>query len=440
MKRFWCYHSWEGLLCLLAAATLLLNFAQGFYIPDGVANSVPLALALCGAVLLYAYFGSYNRVTMVCFSLGAVALAAGAFLWMRGQGIDVVDAADSDTAVYIYYIAAPIIALLTFLLTRSRLGTAVWFLAGSVFHGLIAYLGYDCKVWCAVGFAAAMVALFLLRQARVTALRSQTKTPNFRAYFGTAVGVAVGSVLLALGIWAAIIRPLAPPTVDVVLLTRYMRYDVLEMVGIAQQYPLPQEEQTAEPPEQTMAAQQPDQTDEAPPLEQTPQEQTAETETETALSQPDRTETVASVSYGQDVTPWLVLFLVLLVLLLSSIVPLRRLARKRRLQKLTRGTAQEQIVAMYRFYLRLFGRLGYGRGTHQTEWEYVAAIGDRLAPFLSGGPDLETLTAWYMDARYGGFAADAEICQAMASLYPIFLKNCRTLLGRGRYLTHYFVL
>ena len=115
MRRFWSYHGWEALLCLAASAALVLNFSQGFYIPDAVADSVPLALLVCGLTLLYAYLGSYNRAAMACFTLGFFVIAAGFFLWLRGKGVDIVDQEGSATAVYIYYIAAPLITLLAFL-------------------------------------------------------------------------------------------------------------------------------------------------------------------------------------------------------------------------------------------------------------------------------------------------------------------------------------
>lgn len=310
---------------------------------------------------------------------------------------------------------------------------------------LFTFLGYEVKIWCAVLFPAAVAALFLMRQYRVTALKSSTVEPRFGAYFAWAAGLSLVGMVLALGMWGLVIRPLQPPTVDAALLTKYMRYEIFERVGIASQYPELSDEETQTPPEQTQQANEPEQQEDAPeqaqaPVEPETSEEPSPAQAESSLWNPAETETVQSVSYAQDMTAWLVVLIVLLVILLASVPFLRRLWRRQRLDALCRGTSQEQVVGLYRFYLKKFARIGYPRGPNQTEWEYAARYGEQLAPFLEGGPDLERMTALYMDARYGGLAASEEDCRAMAVLYPAFLRNYKELAGRMRYWKYYFVL
>lgn len=439
MKRFWSYHAWEALLCLAAAVTLVLNFSQGFYIPSSVADSIPTAVLVCALALLYAYLGSYNRVTMVCFSLGFVVIAGGFFLWMRQAGIDIVDQEGAATAVYIYVIAAPVIALLTFLLSRSRLGIAVLFLAGACLHAVNTFLGFEAKTWCTALFTAASVALFLLRNYRVAAMKSSTVDPNFKQYFILSAGVGVAGTVLALVLWVLVIRPLNPPVMDLELLTKYMSYDVLEMVGIARQYPIPDEWfEQARQEEQLQAGREDERENEAP----------EEREPEgTGLDAPEGTEPdysdtqqLDSVTYDRDMTGLLAAVLILVLLAILSVPFVRRWLRKRRLERLTRGTPGEQVVGLYRFYLNKFARIGCPRLPAQTEREYTARYGEQLAPYTEGGVSLERMTELYLDARYGGLPIQEADCRAMAELYPVFLRNYRTLAGRFRYLTKYFVL
>lgn len=437
MRRFWSYHGWEAILCLAASVTLVLNFSQGFYIPDAVADSVPLALLVCGVTLLLAYLGSSGRGAMVCFAVGFVGLAAGFFLWLRRAGIDIVDQEGSGTAVYIYCIAAPLIALLVFLLSRSRLGTAALFWMGGCLHGLIAFLGYAVKPWCAALFAAAVVALFLMRQYRRTALGSSTVRPDFARYFALVAGVGLSGMLLALACWGLLIRPLQPPTLDLALLTKYMSYDVLEMVGIAQQYPIPDQLLNQAGDDQTLPAGQEEQQEEGPPE---PVDAPLDRSVEDSTSPVSGTEQLDAVTYDRSAASWLVPLLVLAALLLASVPFLRRRLRQRRLRRLTSGDPREQVIGLYRFYLSRFARLGCPRAPAQTELEYAARYGEQLAPYLEGGPSLDEMTACYMDARYGGLPVPEERCQALAQFYPAFLRNYRALAGNVRYLTKYFVL
>ncbi len=444
MKSFWRYHIWEALLCWITAVTLVLTFSQGFYIPATVANNIPLALLICGLTLLYAYFGSYNHTTMVCFTLGFVAIAAVFFLWMRSAGIDIIDEEGSATAIYIYYISAPLISLLTFLLSRSRLGIVALFFMGSCLHALFVFLAYNVATWCAALFLLAVIALFLLRQYRITALRSSTVNPDFGRYFGLSAGLCLTATVLALAVWGLVIRPLQPPTVDLTLLTNYMRYDILEMAGIARQYPVPDDAVTSTPPDQTLPVNEPEQSPDSPPADQSPDSSAAESQAPSApldsLSTPTESQTLHSVSYDRKLTGWLAALILLVILLLASIPFFRQYLRRRQLTKLTSGTPQEQVIGLYQFYLKKFSRIGCARAPTQTEWEYTERYGAQLAPYLEGGPSLSEMTALYMDARYGGLPASETDCAALASLYPIFLQNYRALSGRIRYLINYFVL
>ena len=441
MKSFWNYHGWEGLLCLLSSVPLVLSFSQGFYIPDRVADSVPIAALVCAATLLYCFLGSYDRVTILCFSLGFAAIAAVFFLWMRHAGIDIVDAEGSATAVYIYYIAAPLIAAITFLLSRSRLGIVALLLIGSCLHAVLVFLHFEIQAWYVALFVLGTVALFLLRQYRVNALRSSTVTPKFGRYFGVSAAVGLAGLLLALGFWAAVIRPLAPPVLDLKLLTKYMSYDILDMVGIAKQYPIPDDlfTDTRETEQDLSVNDQDTETEEGPPVEQDP----LETDSGESLPDTGANDTplpLDSVSYDRDLTGWLAAVIILIVLLLVSVPFVRKYLRRRRLSKLTRGEPREQVIGLYRFYLKKFSRIGCPRAPAQTEQEYAAQYETRLTPFLEGGLSLGHMTGLYLDARYGGLPVSEEDCAAFAEVYMIFLRNYRSLTGPIRYLIKFFVL
>lgn len=428
MRRFWSDHVWEALACLAASAALTLTFSQGFYIPDAVADSVPLALLVCGGTLLYCYLGSFSRRTAVGCSIGFLGIAAGFFLLLGRAGVDIVDREGSPTAVYIYFIAAPLIAAVSFLLTRSRLGTAVWFLLGGCLHSLCAFLGFAVRVWYAALFALAAVTLFLLRQYRTAARENGGASPGRGLSPGLPAGVGLAGLLLALLCWTLVIQPLRPPVLDVKLLTRYMRYEVLEMVGIARQYPVLDGERPAPQQDRTPGA--PEASPEAPPEGGLPPPE--------AGPDPSEASELGAAAYGRLRTAWRTLALALAALALLPL--LVRTLRRRRLARLARGTPREQTIALYRFYLTRFARIGYGRAPWETEREYAARCAQPLAPYLKGGTDLQRMTELYLDARYGGLPAAQADAQALAELYPVFLRNYRTLAGRWRYWTKSFVL
>lgn len=441
MKSFWKYHGLEGIFCLLAASALVINFAEGFYIPDWIRSGYHVTLLACAVTLLYCYLGSYNKLTMVLFSLGFLVIAALFFLYMRSAGIDIVDTEDSPTAVYIYYICAPLIAGFTFLLTRSRVGTAVLFLLGIGVNGCLAFLKFAVHPWASILFVAALLALFLLRQYRRNALKSSTIAPKFTRFFSVSALVSLASIGLALLCWAAIVRPLNPPTLDITLLTKYMSYEILDKVGIAQQYPIPDdllEDQSSD--EQQTANEEDEEEEDDDVTSQPPEENLGEDTDPISGNSEDETDILNSVSYDKKMT-WLLVLLIILVVLLIVMIPVTRSRlRKRRLNKLMRGSPQEQIIGLYRFYLSKFRHVGCPRGKQQTELEYLEQHADKLNRYLANQMDVRELTQLYLQARYGDIEPADGVCQQYAAFYPAFLRLYRKNSGRFRYLLKYFVL
>lgn len=443
MKQYIRYHGLEWLLCTLASAALLVYFAQGFYIPDKFADSVFLALAATGALLVLCYFGNYNRFTMVIcsavFALGFVLM----FVFMRANGIDIVDEPESDTAVYIYVFAAVIIPLIVFLLSRSRVGSAALFLLGILLGAVIDYLGFDSKTWCAVAFAGAVVAMFLLRQYRRNALKGSTVSPSFGRFLLTAAITVAVAAALAGGLFVGVISPLNPPTAKLNLVTSYNRWDILERVGIAQAYKLP-DDLLAELDEDKL--QNSNEEGETPDdllteLEAPEENSRLENDRELELgNSSDNVKALTSVSYETNKTILVIIIAALLVLTIVLAPILKRRLRARQFRCISQMEPRAQTMELYRFYLKSFGKLGFARSPVQTELEYVGAFSDRLAPYTQGAIGIEQLTDTYLEARYGGRETSDEARKSLYGLYPKLLENYRKLSGRLKYILKYFAL
>lgn len=435
MRAYWRYHIWELLLLLLAAFPMALTFAQGFYIPDGTADSIPLAVLVCGVTLGYCYLGGYRWPARVASAVGLVLIAAAFFLWIRGQGISVEDYEGSPTAVYLYWIGVPVLSVAAFLLSRTRLGIGAMFLAGSCLYAVNDFLGFEVQVWWLMVFLAAVLALYLLRTGRIDQDGRTAARPAVGRIAGHSAATAVLALALACGAFFAIVRPLDPPTADLKLLTRYLSYDVLERVGIARQYPIPedllQEEQEQSP----------------TPFQQ-PEEDPQETQTPATVTPPpdngnsdvDDREELSSVSYDPKATPYLLAGLVCLVLVLAAVPCLRRWRRRQVMARLRRGDGREQMIALYQFYLKKLQRLGCPRRPSQTAEEYASAYDAQLGAYTEGGMGLKELTEHYVAARYGRAQPEPQVCDACAGLYPVLLRNYRRQHGTIRYLLHYFTL
>lgn len=440
MKQYWKNYVWEYLMCVIAAAMLLLNTVQGFYIPDRLADNVLLAVAACAVLMLLFFLGGYNKVSMVLVPVITAALVVMCFLLLRANGVDIVDKEGSETAFYIYWFAFAVICILVYLCSRFRLGVAVLFLAGCCVCGILQFLEFEVFAWAGVVFAGSCMVLFLLRQYRAQALDSSTAQPNFRRFFQSGFLMVLVAALLSCGVFFAVIRPLDPPTVELKFLERYLAFNIIEHTGISDNYQIESEEEFTDQEDDTL-----DNTEETEegdtPISQdddTPEE-TEKQDNDEAKQPPGQTELTA-VSY--TLTPLAVILLwVIAVILILVLPPLLRIwLRKRRIKAFEAMEPKTQIQELYRFYLKKFRYIGWRKRPGETPLEFADRSGGALERYLSGSCGLEHLTDAFLGARYGGDTPTDAVCAECREIYGVFLKNCKKQMGTVRYLLKFYVL
>lgn len=440
MKQYWKNYVWEYLMCVVAASMLLLNTAQGFYIPDKLADNILVAVAACAVLMLLFFMGGYNKVSMVLVPVITGALTVLCFLLLRAKGVDIVDVEGSETAFYIYWFAFAVICIAVYLCSRFRLGIAVLFWAGCCASGILLFLEYQVFAWAGMVFAGSCIVLFLLRQYRAQALNSSTAQPNFFRFFQSGFLVVLVAALLSCGVFFAVIRSLDPPTVELKFLERYLAFNIIEHTGISDNYQIENEEEYTNQEDNTL-----DNTDETEegdtPISQdddTPEEIERQDDDE-ARQPPGQTE-LSAVSY--TLTPLIVVILWGVVIILILILPplLRIWLRKRRMKAFEAMEPKMQIQELYCFYLKKFRHIGWKKRSGETPLEFMDRGGGALERYLAGTCGLECLTDTFMEARYGGSAPTEATCAECREIYGLFLKNCKRQMGTVRYLLKFYVL
>lgn len=439
IENYWKYYGWEAILALLMSFTMIITFAQGYYIPDRAADNIPMALLFSAGVLIYCFIGNYNKRTMIIFSILFLFIVAGLLLSLRARGEDIVDKEGSSTSIYIYYIAAVIIPALVFLLSRARPGLAVLFLAGVYVYALNAFLEFETKNWCLIIYLLSAIVMYLMRQYRIMIIRNSTVEPEFGQFAASTGGTVILSILISLIIFTGIIRPLAPPTMDLKVIAKYMSYQILEMIGVAEQYQLP--DQRTESNEHNDEQKETNQKEETE--EKTNDDTLASEGNE--LNRPDTgsnedKEDLRSVSWTRNKLILAVMIIIAVIASVASAFILKLLRRKKHMERLRRGDAKKQVIETYRFCLEKFAKLGFPRPDQYTELEYADSCYDRLAPYLKGSVDLDEMTDIFMDARYEGREIPDETADRFAEIYPAILSNYLRLHGRLRYMLKFFIL
>lgn len=440
MKQYWKNYVWEYLMCVVAASMLLLNAAQGFYIPDKLADNILLAVAACAVLMLFFFVGGYNKVSMVLVPVITGVFVVLCVLILRSKGVDIVDEEGSDTAFYIYWFAFAVICIAVYLCSRFRLGIAVLFLAGCCVSAILQFLEYQVFTWAGMVFAGSCIVLFLLRQYRAQALNSSTAQPNFRRFFQSGFLVVLVAALLSCGVFFAVIRPLAPPTVELKFLERYLAFNIIEHTGISDNYQIEDDEQYTDEKDDTLDNTEEIEEGETPISqdEDTPDESEKQ-ENDDARQPPGQVE-LSAVSYTVTPVLWVILWCILILLVLLLPPALRIWLRKHRMKRIAAMEPAAQIQSLYYFYLKKFRHLGWKKRSNETPLEFAARGGDALERYLSGTCGLDDLTNAFMEVRYGGGVPADSTCDACRAIYGVFLKNCKRQMGTVRYLSKFYVL
>lgn len=440
MKQYWKNYVWEYLMCVAAASMLLLNTAQGFYIPDRLADNILLAVAACAVLMLLFFVGGYNKVSMVLVPVFTGAAVVLLFFLLRAKGVDIVDEEGSETAFYIYWFAFAVVCIAVYLCARFRFGVVILFLTGCCVSGILQFLEYPVFAWAGMIFAGACIVLFLLRQYRVQAMNSSTAAPNFRRFFQSAFVLVLAAAIVSCGVFFAVIRPLDPPTVDLKFLERYLAFNIIEHTGISDHYQIQDEEQYTDETDDTI--------DDTEEIEEgdTPLSQDKDTPYDDIQKEPDNTTQppgqtqLSAVSY--TVTPLLRIILWYVLILLVLILPpvLRIWLRKRRMRMFEAMEPAKQVQELYRFYIKKFRHIGWKKRSSETPLEFAGRSGGALERYLSGSCGIDRLTDAFMGTRYGGGVPTDAVCAECREVYGIFLKNCKKQMGKVRYLLKFYVL
>ncbi|MCD7934789.1 MAG: DUF4129 domain-containing protein [Oscillospiraceae bacterium] len=439
MRRYWKNYVWEYIMCIAAASMLLWNTAQTFYIPDAMADSVPLAVGACAALLFLLFLGGYNRIGLVLVPVLSASVAVLLFLLLRARGVDIVDEPGSPSAFYIYWFAFAVVCIAVYLCTRTRAGTVALLLVGAVLGASQQFLEYPVSVWPGMVFFASCIVIYILRQRRAQVMRSSTAAPDFFRFFRSAVCVVLAAAALSIGIFFALIRPLSPPTMELEFLERFLAFDIIEHTGIADQYQVPDEENTADQPDESGA--------ESALFEENgdaPLSQEMDMPLPSAAPETDEVptgETQLSVQSYTVMTLQMVVLCVLLALLVLFAPPLLRLwLRRRTMRRIAARAPAAQVTALYCLYLKKFRCLGWEKREEETPLEYAARNDGVLARYLEGSCGLDALTAAFLAAYYAGQTPTEEQCAVCRAIYSIFLKNCRRQMGALRYALKFYQL
>ena len=427
----------DGFLCTCITVSLAEAIFAGFVLEDILSASVLLtilAAAVLTALLLLASSG--RKATVAGIAVGVVLLAAAVVYVQSGHPIN----DETENSLLIAALVLFITAVLVWLLARTTAGTIALFLIGLLISAGSLFLEFPAPVWGSVLFLAAAALLFLYRRCTASVRRAAVGRVKPAGYTVQAAVVCLIALLLSGGLYYGIVRPLAPPTQELRLITQLKSMDLLQVLGVSTTRTVLDETLVSqeEPEDEKQGNEEGEEEDEdamnAPEeAEEDPADATEPAEAEVSLD----TQDYSAVRYNDSSISALWLLLLIPAAIVAAIL-LRIYLRRRRQRKLQALPPEAAAVQQYRFFLRCLKKAGIARPQSHTLAQYVQDNAGVLAAFTTSGADFVLLTEIYQAVLYGSQQISEEEGALFETFYAGFYPALRKEMGLPKYLLFWF--
>ncbi|MDR2610182.1 MAG: hypothetical protein LBC58_01870 [Clostridiales Family XIII bacterium] len=437
IRRYIQSSVYDFLLCALVACCISRTVPEGFYVARELTAQIPLLIGVTLGTLLLLFAGAYSRKMTVAVTILFIGGIAVAIAFGRASGADMFT--DSEKNPYIYLAILLLSPVAVFLLSRTKAGCIALFAAGVLLLCALRFLYEKDHLAEFIIFLVATGTLYALRSYRRNMATAKTAKPGFAGMAIAAALVFTLTVSLGAGAYYGIVKPLDPPARELKLITRYLSLQTLERLGIADEIPDPDEDLTSDRTNNEDKRTKPG-TD---TQEETPQgvkkdETDDDRDKNRASALSSATNALFRViRYLSDRNLWLLAPL-LLCAGIGAAIAIKKIRRRRWLVTVSAKPPGEQILLMYRYYLRKLRLMKVRKAPDHTLYQFAESAAPALQRFRSADADFGELTEIYVKTCYSDEAANEEEVKKYRSFHREFYKNCRAYLGRFPYAVRFF--
>lgn len=442
MKDYLKSCTWEWILGILVSWSLCQIFFHGFYIAETWQENYLCSILVMGILTAGCLIGAYDKRSIkIAVPSGIVALI---LVLVRVQQMSQSQNAfrDQEENAGIYFLILILTSLGVFFLSRTRIGNVILFVAGSFLASTIQFLYESSEAGWLILFLCSVGAMYLYKTYQKNVRENSTVMADFRRAFLTATVAGIVILLLSIGIFYGIVKPLNPPTHDLKLITKYMSLEVLEKTGVADTHILNDTDEKTDnvnedENDSKKKGNKEDQT-EGEKSKQEDQEKKDKAENPTKLDDMLNQFFYAIKYIAANITPMLLIPFLIFVIL--AVILIKILRRKRWLKKVLEKERRDQIIEFYEFYIKKFQKMKVRKAPEETPYEFAERSAPYLREFHVENTSFTELTDAFVKARYSEENVKEEDYQRYLMFYRVFYKNCREHLGTFKYILKFFTL
>ena len=421
MKHFIKYRITDFVLASLMTISVMYAVLSGFLLDENGWYYNPAAVAVTALVQqLVLMFLSYNRITTwIGVAAGIMILAAAIILMNVYSPLT----NETDNSMFIYFLAAVVISVMVFLLSRSRAGMIVLFIVGLLLTAGAEFLKWPEPTWSFVLFPVSAAAMFIYRVYQIS-LKSvrlgQIKLLRYVLQTGIA---AVLALAVAFALFFGVVKKINPPTMELKLLEQLESMDILQVLGVSsiKEILLPTES----------SAELPDQQE----IDNAEEDREEESETERDEDTPKSLEEVldmAAVTYERSLKQWLWLLLLIPAGFIAAFV-IRVILKKKKRRDIGQMSGPDAVREYYSYFVKCLSKAGIKKPADRTIREFTKAQERNLSKFDTEGATFAGLSEVYERVTYGKLGVSDSERESFERFADGFMKNLRKYVGTFRY-------
>lgn len=434
---------WDLVLCAIASSSLCYSCLIAFIATKAYQPTPWLVVLFCTVVVALLFVIARNFLTSIVGSIilvVATCVCAGVF-WSLSSAESLFDDVVGNDAYLVLMVV--LVSVVVFVLSRRKALILVLLIGGLALCATMEYLYWEGQVIALILFCVSVACLYAYRNYQGKLLGSDSERISFGSTTVAAGIIGIMSVLLAIGVFALIIAPQDPPSLPLKLLTKHVRINEEHVIGTGDEMSVLNDQLFSW---NVSGTQQGDASSE----EQSPNSGENEEESDGGDQSPessgssfniDNTDLDLSSAVRIRVPDWLPIIAPFAVLLVVALViAARKLARRRRYNRIRALPPDEHVKRLYLMYVDAFRKMKMPAPTFQTLSEYAMNASAEIGRFEGAVNDtaFADLTRTYSRVVYGAETPNESEVLAFDSYYRSFYKRARKYVGSLRYIGLFF--
>ena len=428
----------DYLLCACLTTGTALGICSGFLLEDPISGNGAAILGISLLLQLLLTAISFRPVLRVLGICAGVVLAGGTAFW--AQAFHPMES-ESENSLFIFILIEIITAVLVFLLTRTRPGTAALFILGTIIQAGAKFLAWPVPLWSFLLFEFCVAAMYFYRTFRVAYTRSDMGKSGGRSFAAQLLVTCLAGLLAASLIFAGIVKPLNPPVRDLKLITQLRSMDLFEVLGIYNVETVLDPDLTSSKDSSDMenGNQKGDQEEDSDDGSSDDENLPGADEEQEGNTNASFHQLLEAIWYDFSSGAW-ILVLAAVILLITAAVLSPAARRRLWLKRLQLMSEEDQAAAYYSFFLKKLSRAGIKKPENQTLREFSSASAHALSAYDADEVTFGDLTSLYEKVLYGHSRIEESELEMFRKFYSMFHKNMRQEIGSFKYLLKWFLL